>query len=117
MSEKNAPNENADALRAIFEKAGAIEDVGYARSGETHEPRRVRAKFKVNRIEREQWGGGKEVQTIVLTPVYSNDPASENAKFYAATPSGEIKLGTVNADAAAGFELGREYYVDFTPAE
>ena len=77
----------------------------------------VRAKFKVSRIERSLWREGVEVQTIVLSPVYSNDPNSENAKFYQATPSGEIRLGTVNAEAAAAFDLEGEYYVDFTPAE
>lgn len=78
----------------------------------------VRAKFKVTRIERSEFGGGKEVQTIVLLPVYGGNGASEeNRKFYAATPSGEIKLGTVNAEAAACFDLGKEFYVDFTPAE
>lgn len=77
----------------------------------------VRAKFKVARIERSLWRAGVEVQTIVLTPVFSNDKDSENAKFYEATPSGEIKLGTVNAEAAKLFELEGEYYVDFTKAE
>jgi hypothetical protein len=76
----------------------------------------VRAKFRVARIERSLWKPGVEVQTIVLLPVYSENKDSENAKFYQATPSGEIRLGTVNAEAAAAFELEREYYVDFTPA-
>lgn len=31
----------------------------------------------------------------------------ERTRFYEATPSGEIKLGTVNAEAAAQFELDR----------
>jgi hypothetical protein len=76
----------------------------------------VRAKFKVNRIERALFGPGVEVQTIVLSPVYSNDKNSENAQFYQATPSGEIRLGTVNAQAAAAFELEGEYYVTFERA-
>jgi hypothetical protein len=74
----------------------------------------VRAKFKVQRIERWLWSPGKEVQTIVLLPVVSG--SEENHEFYAATPSGEIKLGTVNADAAAQFELNGEYYVTFDKA-
>ncbi len=75
----------------------------------------VRAKFKVQRIERSLWRTGVEVQTIVLHPVVIG--SQENAQFYEATPSGEIKLGTVNAEAAAQFELEGEYYVDFTKAE
>jgi len=88
----------------------------------------VRAKFKVRLIERSTYSRSKkdgdgvdrlvdyEMQTIVLSPVYSNDPSSENRAFWNATPSGEIKLGTINMEAAKHFELGREYYIDFTPA-
>ncbi len=93
--------------------------------------RSMRAKFRVNRIERSETlrqdgvnaGGAQrwvpsELQTIVLAPVYGNgDPNHENTKFWNATPSGEIRLGTVNAEAARQFELGKEYYIDFTPAE
>jgi len=89
----------------------------------------VRAKFKVVRIERTL--GNKQVdvkdgravyepcelQTIVLSPVYAGaDPNHENTKFWQASPSGEIKLGTINAQAAAQFELDHEYYIDFTKA-
>lgn len=75
----------------------------------------VRVKFKVTRIERLLWRKGVEVQTIVLMPVTSG--SEENTQFYEATPSGEIKLGTVNAQVAAQFELEGEYYIDFTKAE
>lgn len=86
----------------------------------------VRAKFKVDRVERimstvpdEQ---GKyvpgEVRTVTLSPVYGNgDPAHENTKFWKASPSGQIQLGCANLRAAEAFELGKEYYVDFTLAE
>lgn len=88
----------------------------------------VRAKFKVQRIEasqttvRKQGGADNqyelvEVRTIVLMPVYSPDPASENGRFWAASPSGEIKLGTINPNAWQAFELGSEYYVDFVKVE
>ena len=75
----------------------------------------VRAKFKVQRIERSKWSPGQEVQTIVLLPVVNG--SEENKAFYAATPSGEIKLGTVNAKAAAEFDLDTEFYVTFEKAE
>jgi len=78
----------------------------------------VRAKFKVQRIERASWGPGKEIQNITLAPVYGNgDPEHENTQFYAATPSGQIVLGTVNAEAAKAFDIDKEFYVDFTPAD
>lgn len=83
----------------------------------------VRAKFRVQRIERSigtVWNAERgayeqtEIQTIVLTPVVSSELESENAKFYAATPGGQITLATVKAAAAAEFGLEREFYVDFT---
>jgi hypothetical protein len=76
----------------------------------------VRAKFVVNSITRQKhWSSerGGEIQTIRLSPVTSG--SDENKGFYAATPSGLIELGTVNADAVKEFELGAEIYVDFTP--
>jgi hypothetical protein len=84
----------------------------------------VRAKFKVHsitstltRVNQAGQTVEKELQTINLSPVYDNDPESENGKFYAYTPAGKIELGTVNADAAKDFELGKEMYVTFEPAE
>lgn len=97
----------------------------------------VRAKFKVTRVER-QMGmsrrkhddgtyalsptGGQiydnvEQRTVVLHPVYSEDPKSENAKFWDSSPTGELRLGTVNPAAWQAFELDKEYYIDIHPAE
>ena len=75
----------------------------------------VRAKFKVDSIERQRGYDGKETQTIKLTPVYkNNDPNSENSKFYAATPGGSIHLTVVRPEVGNSFPLGGEFYVDFT---
>ncbi len=97
----------------------------------------VRAKFRCNRIETSEGsrpmrdaqgqivkadnGYEKfepcELKTIRMSPVYGNkDPKHENTKFWQASPTGEFVLGTVNADAAAQFEVGKEYYIDITPA-
>ena len=91
----------------------------------------VRSKFKVNKIERtlsskrdgvDDKGRDRyvnvEMNTIVMSPVYANnDPEHENSKFWNATPSGEIRLGVINLEAALEFELDKEYYVDFSPAD
>ena len=76
----------------------------------------VRAKFVVQSVTMTQhWDREKgHLATIRLAPV--NSGSDENKKFYEATPSGHIELGTVNQDAAAQFVLGAEIYVDFTPA-
>jgi hypothetical protein len=55
--------------------------------------------------------------TIELTPVSGNsDPGQENAKLWKASPQGSLMLGMINPDAAAAFQAGHEYYIDFTPA-
>lgn len=93
-------------------------------------PAKVRAKFKVDSIMRhmgsrsvigedgkQTWGMG-EMHTVKMSPVYGNgDPDHENTKFWQASPSGSLELGTVNAEAVKAFELGKEFYIDFTPAE
>lgn len=90
----------------------------------------VRAKFKCNSItitegsrevknergERTGWEP-TEMKTITLIPVYSQDPNSENRKFWEASPSGELRLGTINQAASDQFKIGKEYYLDITPVE
>ncbi len=93
----------------------------------------VRAKFRLNSYTTELhtsshqeerdgktvWvqDGPKEKRTLNFTPVYSQDPDSENKTFWEATPSGSIQLGVVNQAAWGNFEIGKEYFVDFSPAE
>lgn len=88
----------------------------------------VRAKFKVCKVEittqsrnKGKDADGKyvyenvEMRTIHMNPVYGNrDPNHENTKFWNASPSGELRLGTVNPEAWSQFELDCEYYIDFT---
>lgn len=92
----------------------------------------VRAKFKLNSFTTElhQRPGKKEdgspdwqnpvpveKRTLNFTPVYSDKPNSENKQFWDATPSGSLQLGVVNPEAWEMFELNKEYYLDFSPAE
>ena len=42
--------------------------------------------------------------------------SEENKRFYKYTPGGEFELKIANAEAAAYFKLGKEYYIDFTEA-
>ena len=57
-----------------------------------------------------------EKRTLNMTPVYSDDPKDENRAFWDATPTGSLQLGVVNQEAWKHFEIGKTYYVDFTPA-
>jgi len=75
----------------------------------------VRAKFKVQSIMTTgRWNGPGLMGTVKLNPVSGN--SEENKRFYEATPSGSIELGTINEDALRQFAIGQEFYVDFTPA-
>jgi len=56
--------------------------------------------------------------TVEMSPVYGNgDPNHENTKFWQASPSGSLSLGTINETAAKSFTLGKQYYIDFTEAD
>lgn len=47
-------------------------------------------------------------------PVYNG--STENKEFFKYTPGGDIAIYTVNVQVADKFEQGKEYYVDFSPA-
>ena len=84
----------------------------------------VRAKFRLNSYTTEmydRWVDNKNVglvekRTLNFTPVYGAG-SEENKAFWDATPTGSLQLGVVNQDAWKQFELGKSYYLDFTPAE
>ena len=50
-----------------------------------------------------------------LHPVTSG--SEENDKFFKWTPGGAISLQIVNPEAAKEFQVGKSFYVDFTPAD
>ncbi len=70
----------------------------------------VRAKFKVDE-RAETTNGGK----VTMSPVTGG--SEENKKFFLWTPWGRMEMGTINPDALKEFTPGREFYIDFTPAE
>lgn len=71
----------------------------------------VRCKFKVSCIT--NYDGG--TTGITLAPVCSG--CEENKAFWKYTPSGKIEFSTINTEATKQFEVGKEFYVDFTPAD
>ena len=84
----------------------------------------TRAKFRLNSYTTElydKWVENKstglvEKRTLNFTPVYGTG-SEENKAFWDATPTGSLQLGIVNRDAWGLFELGKCYYLDFTPAD
>lgn len=71
----------------------------------------TRAKFTLAR-KTETMGDMYELE---FQPVTTG--SEENKVFFKWTPYGNIKIGTVNKAVAEGFEVGKDYYVDFTLAE
>lgn len=71
----------------------------------------VRAKFKCTSKTTALNYRGQTIYSYKFNAVV--DGSEENKSFFEATPSGSLELGTVKDDV---FELGKEYYLDFTPA-
>lgn len=71
----------------------------------------TRAKFYCG--EKRELPGQTDVK---LYPVCPSEPEDENRSWWEATPAGAIDLTITNRPAADLFEVGKEYYVDFTPA-
>lgn len=72
----------------------------------------VRAKMKVEELEITTDGNGGRVK---LSPVTTG--SAENDQFYKYTPGGCLELSTINEAAIRQFDLGKEFYVDISPAE
>jgi hypothetical protein len=87
---------------------------------------KTRCKFRINEMRetttavwdpQQTAAVQKEVVHITAAPVYDNSNAdSENARFFAATPSGQFSLYTVNKDAVQGLAVGTEIYIDISVA-
>ena len=76
---------------------------------------RVRAKFSVSNILKDQYGH----VVVKLYAVYNGDESSpENESFSNSTPAGNAELFITNPAASEFFErLAEKYvYLDFTPA-
>jgi len=73
----------------------------------------TRAKFACNFVQPDAQTGGASL--ISLSPVYTG--SEENKAFFASSPGGTIMFYCTNPAATAVFKQGKEYFVDFTPAE
>jgi hypothetical protein len=72
----------------------------------------VRAKFTVQSITSHAHGQAK---TVRLNAVCA-DEVPENQRYHRYTPSGSLEITIDNPAALEQFELGKSYYLDFTPA-
>ena len=70
----------------------------------------VRAKFRCIDKQPNEYGSLIKLETVM-------SGSEENEKFFKFTPYGQLSMGTVNPAASDQFEVGKEYFVDFSPAE
>jgi len=71
---------------------------------------KVRAKFTVEKVAKTRYGGTE----LTLSPQY-DDKIPEDRRFAKATPSGSLQMYIDNPPAAEFFEIGKAYYLDFSP--
>lgn len=77
----------------------------------------MRAMFQCSNLEEFKNQDGEIVQeTISMTAVIADDNPEHN-QFSEATPSGELVMMVSNPEAFGFFECGKDYYLDFSPAE
>lgn len=74
----------------------------------------VRGKFLLSQITQTNWGG--DGRALVFQAQYDPD-LPEDQGYSKATPTGRIEMQVDNPAVLKQFELGKTYYVDFTPAE
>lgn len=69
----------------------------------------VRCKFTCTNVtKRLHWdGSGRHLYDAEFSAVH--DGSEENERFFEATPSGQLKIGTFKQDH---FEVGKDYYLD-----
>jgi hypothetical protein len=74
----------------------------------------IRCKFTCREVvKRKPWRGSEHTFDYVAKFQAVMDGSEENKAFFAATPSGSLEIGVYSDDV---FEVGRDYYVDLTPA-
>lgn len=74
----------------------------------------VRAKFTLQEVRQSSYN--PTARTLIFRPQY-DESIPEDQRFSKATPNGNFEMTVDNPAALAQLELGKRYYVDFTPAE
>lgn len=72
----------------------------------------VRAKFEVVRNEPASADGKYDIMLSAVT-----GGSRENEEYWEWTPSGSFEMQTINKVVADQLEVGKEYYIDISPAD
>jgi hypothetical protein len=59
---------------------------------------------------------GNVAVEVQLQPVFSGKDENANKSWSKWTPSGQVQMQITNPEASGQFEVGKPYFVDFTPA-
>lgn len=70
----------------------------------------IRAKFRCTSETRFAYN---EARQLIFQPIYDPQLVEEDVSFSKYTPSGKLEMSVDNPNAR--FEVGRDYYLDFTP--
>ena len=74
----------------------------------------TRAKFTCTGVTKSKHWQADKGFLYAATFIAVTSGSEENKSFFEASPNGQITLSTVKEDV---FEPGKNYYIDFTPAE
>ena len=70
----------------------------------------VRAKLHLKSVTKHDWGA-----SVLNFETRYDDTIPEDQRFQKATPSGSAEFTIDNPTALSQFEVGEDYYVDFSP--
>lgn len=74
----------------------------------------VRAKMMLVAVTENSWS--RTARKLLFSAQYDST-IPEDQKYALATPSGSIEMLVDNPKALEQFQIGKQYYVDFTPAD
>lgn len=78
----------------------------------------VRAKFFVTEIKHVGTPSSEPYATVTMAPVFGGyGDGKVNDSWSKYTPSGKIEMNITNPSAIDAFDIGKAYYIDFTPVE
>ena len=76
----------------------------------------MRAKLRVSNVEPYDGGENLSFSAVAKSEPYDKKGSDENNTFASFTPMAELKMTVNNPTLLGKFEVGQEFYVDFTPA-
>jgi len=76
----------------------------------------MRAKLKVSKVESYTGCENLHFSAVCRSEGYPEDGSDENNTYATFTPMAELKMTVNNPKLLGKFEVGQEFYVDFTPA-